>query len=168
MEMQNASLDASFWNCAFKVHLVGYIFDLFQVYCCAAVESEILAGDPRRPELVFPQAALFVALKEKIHRAEPGSPIGLFGYGERYAIALAQEKNWALLINDGRAYEFASQLGVKCLSVPELAALLCASGRITPDAALTCFKLLRSTTNPRLIERGIRIVEQLKRKEGDK
>ncbi len=106
----------------------------FQAHSCwavhyrRAVEQEIVTTDPDETPLVYPQAMLFMVLKEdgRLHQADPEEPLELFGAGEAHAIALARERSlrpgsvqaWVLLINDTRPLQFAQSLGIDCVAVP--------------------------------------------------
>ena len=120
----DASLDTSFWNIASQIGVAPYLFEFFQVHYCQAVADEIVTTDPAESALIYPQAMLFKVLSEdgRLHRAEPVSPLALFGSGEAHAIALAHERGRVLLINDFRPLQFARSLGVRRI---KRACLLC-------------------------------------------
>ncbi len=169
MALQNASLDTSFWNIAAQIGVVPYLFSFFQVHYCRAVEREIITTDPDETPLVYPQAMLFTVLKEdgRLHQAEPEEPLELFGVGEAYAIALARERSWVLLINDTRPLQFAQSLDVKCVAVPDFCVLLYSQGKITYAAVRGYLRRLASTTNPTLIAQAEQIVDEIAAKRGE-
>ncbi len=75
MQIVNASLDTSFWNIASQIGVVPYLFTYFRVHYCQAVEQEIITTDPNETPLVYPQAMLFMVLKEdgRLHLADPNT-----------------------------------------------------------------------------------------------
>lgn len=156
MELQDASLDTSFWSIAAQIGVVPYLFAFFRVNHCTAVENEIVTTSPDRTPLVYPQAMLFTVLKEdgRLHRAEPVAPIKSFGIGEAHAIALARERSWILLINDTRPMQFAQSLGIRCVSVPAFCVLLYAERKITLAAVRGYLRRLATTTSSHLIRQA--------------
>lgn len=169
MTKQNASLDTSFWNIAAQIGVVPYLFSFFKVHYCAAVEREIVATDPDETSLIYPQAMLFMVLKEdgRLHHMEPETPERLFGVGEAHAIALARERSWILLINDYRPMQFAQSLGVRCVSVPAVCVLLYAEEKITLLAAQGYLRRLATTTSSHLIRQAEASIDQIARKRGE-
>lgn len=167
--MLSASLDTSFWNIAGQLGVVPYLFDYFMVYYCDVVEREIVTTDPAETPLVYPQAMLFQVLKEdgRLHLRNPEKPLSFFGRGEAHAIALAVEQSWVLLINDGRPLTFAQNLGIRCVSVPDLCVLLYAQGKISHNALLGYLQRLASTTSNWLIERGRQYAHEIAVLRGD-
>ena len=163
MALLDASLDTSFWNIAAQIGVIPYLFSFFKVHYCQAVEQEIITTDPDETPLVYPQAMLFIVLKEdgRLHQAEPEDPVELFGSGEAHAIALAREQSWTLLINDARPLEFAQSLGIECVAVPDFCVLLYSQGKITYPAVRGYLGRLRPTTSPSLIHRAEQIVEEI-------
>lgn len=151
--IHNASLDTSFWTCATPIGVIPYLFDFFCVYYCTSVENEIVTTDASKTSLIYPQAQLYLLLKEdgRLHHQEPQKPLTQFGIGEAHAIALALEKDWVLLINDRRPRAFARALGIQTISVPAFCVFLYASGKITRSAVNGCLKRLAPTTSPVLI-----------------
>lgn len=97
----------------------------------------------------------------RLHLAEPERPMLRFGLSEAHAISLALERNWLLLINDSRALEFAEQLGISALSVPDFCVLLFAEGKITLAAAQGYIQRVSTTTSSRLTRRAIESLAQL-------
>ena len=136
----DASLDTSFWNMATRIGVVPYLFSFFRVYYCHAVEKEIVTTDPEETSLVYPQAMLFMVMKEdgRLHAAEPKIPLSRYGVGEAHAIALARENKWVLLINDTRPSQFAVGLGLQTVAVPDFCVLLYSQGKITFPAVRGC------------------------------
>jgi predicted nucleic acid-binding protein len=167
--MLDASLDTSFWNIASKVGVIPYLFSFFHVYYCEAVEHEIVTTDPEETPLVYPQAMLFMVLKEdgRLHQKEPERPMSLFGVGEAHAIAVAREQSWILLINDARPLAFAQSLGILCVCVPDFCVLLYAQSKITYAAIQGYLKRLSSTTSPTLMQKAEAVVTLLAQAKGD-
>lgn len=169
MSLLNASLDTSFWNIAAQIGVVPYLFSFFKVHYCQAVEQEIVTTDPDETPLIYPQAMLFIVLKEdgRLHQAEPEEPLELFGTGEAHAIALAREQAWVLLINDARPLEFAQSLGIDCVAVPDFCVLLYSQGKITYPAVRGYLRRLAPTTSPTLIQQAEQVVDEIANKRGE-
>lgn len=165
----DASLATSFWNIASQIGVVPYLFSYFRVHYCESVEHEIVTTDPGETPLIYPQAMLFMVLKEdgRLHHQEPDKPMPLFGVGEAHAIALARERSWALLINDARPLAFAQSLNIPCVNVPDFCVLLYAQEKITHMAVQGYLKRLTMTTSPTLIQRAEAIVTLLAQDKGD-
>lgn len=159
----NASLDTSFWTISSQIGLAPYLFDFFHVYYCQSVRAEIITTDPAETRLVYPQAMLFTVFETdgRLHHAEPEKPISLFGVGKAHAIALAQENQWLLLINDHRPLNFAISLGVQCICIPDFCLLLYAEGKITERAARGYLERIRATTSPKLINQAFDTLDAL-------
>lgn len=97
-------LDTSFWAVGFKVGLLGCAMRTFSIVVPSAVEAEIRATDPRYPQRLYPDTALFDQVRDQFQSPpdpEPG-PLGRFGAGEAAAIALSHSIGAMLLINDRR------------------------------------------------------------------
>ncbi|MCC9076248.1 hypothetical protein FKZ61_009010 [Litorilinea aerophila] len=169
MALLDASLDTSFWNIAAQIGIAPYLFSFFRVYYCRAVEQEIVTTDPDETSLIYPQAMLFMVLKEdgRLYPAEPEEPLHIFGTGEAHAIALARERSWILLINDVRPLEFARSLGIECVAVPDFCILLYSQGKITYSAVRGYLRRLTMTTSPKLIQQAEQIVEEIASKRGE-
>jgi len=133
------------------------------------VEQEIVTTDSDETPLVYPQAMLFIVLKEdgRLHQAEPEEPLEMFGAGEAHAIALARERSWILLINDARPLEFAQSLGIGCVTVPDFCVLLYSQGKITYPAVRGYLRRLAPTTSPSLIQQAEQIVDEIAKKRGE-
>ncbi len=169
MALRNASLDTSFWNIAAQIGVIPYLFSFFKVHYCRAVEQEVVTTDPDETPLVYPQAMLFMVLREdgRLHQAEPEEPLEMFGTGEAHAIALARERSWILLINDARPLEFAQSLGIECVAVPDFCVLLYSQGKITYPAVRGYLRRLAPTTSPGLIHQAEQIVDEIADKRGE-
>lgn len=169
MALLNASLDTSFWTLAAQIGVAPYLFSFFRVHACSAVEQEIVSTDPGETPLVYPQAMLFLVLKEdgRVQRAEPEEPLRLFGPGEAHTIALARERSWVLLLNDARPLTFAQSLGLSCVAVPDFCMLLYSQGKITYPATRGYLRRLAPTTSPALIRQAEQLVEEIARMRGD-
>ena len=167
--MLDASLDTSFWNVAAQIGVVPYLFAFFRVHYCQAVEDEIVTTDPNETPLIYPQAMLFKVLKEdsRLHHAEPQQHLALFGDGEAYAISLAQDRSWVLLINDYRPLQFARSLGIQCVSAPDFCVLLYAEARVTLRAVRGYLRRLTPTTSPSLLREAEAVVTDIARKRGE-
>jgi predicted nucleic acid-binding protein len=167
--MLDASLDTSFWNIATQIGVAPYLFAIFRVYYCRAVEREIVTTDAGETSLIYPQAMLFRVLQEdgRFSLAEPQKPLSLFGTGEAHAIALAYEHSWLLLINDARPLQMALSLGIKCVAVPDFCVLLYSQGKITRLAVQGYLRRLASTTQPALIQQAQRIADLIAGERGE-
>lgn len=157
----NASIDTSFWNIAAQIGVVPYLFSFFNIFYCDAVEREIVTTDPNETPLIYPQAMLFMVLKEngRFHHAEPETPLEMFGTGEAHAVALARERAWLLLINDVRPLQYAQALGVNSVAVPDFCVLLYSQGKITLPAVRGYLRRLSLTTSPELIKHAEQFVD---------
>lgn len=166
----NASLDTSFWTIAAQIGVVPYLFAYFRIHYCRAVEAEIIATDPHETPLIYPQAMLFQIMQEdnRLHRIEPENPLTQFGAGEAYAIAVAFEQGWALLINDYRPLQWARTLGLSCISVPDFCVFLYAEEKISLRAVNGYLQRLASTTSPKLIRLAEQIVVNIAADRGEK
>jgi len=167
--MLNVSLDTSFWNIATQVGVVPYLFALFRVHYCRAVEDEIVTTYPDETPLIYPQAMLFKVMQEdgRLYHAEPERPLAQFGAGEAGAIALAQERGWVLLINDYRPLQLAQSLGLHCVSVPDFCVLLYAERKITYRAVKGYLRRLASTTSPALIRMAEQVADEIARERSE-
>ena len=167
--MLNASLDTSFWNIAAQIGVVPYLFALFRVHYCRAVEDEIVTTDPDETPLIYPQAMLFKVMQEdgRLHHTEPERPLAQFGAGEAGAIALAKEREWVLLINDYRPLQLAQSLGLHCVSVPDFCVLLYAERKITYRAVKGYLRRLTFTTSPSLIRLAKQVTDEIAKERGE-
>ena len=167
--MIDASIDTSFWNMAAQIGVIPYLFTFFHVHYCQAVEDEIVTTNPDETPLIYPQAMLFKVMQEdgRLHLAEPERPLTQFGAGEANAIALAQEREWVLLINDYRPLQLAQTLGLHCISVPDFCVLLYAECKITYRAVKGYLRRLATTTSPSLIQLAERVVDEIARERDD-
>lgn len=168
--IRNASLDTSFWNMAAQIGVVPYLFSFFRIYYCHAVEAEIVTTNPEETPLIYPQAMLFQIMKEdgRLHWAEPNQPLSLFGIGEASAIALAQEREWILLINDYRPLQLAQSLGIQYMSVADFCVFLYAESKITYRAVKGYLQRLAPVTSPNLIYLAGRAADEIAEDRGEK
>ena len=134
-----------------------------------AVEDEIVTTDPNETPLIFPQAMLFKVMQEdgRLHSVELEHPLTKFGTGEANAIALAQEREWVLLINDYRPLLLARSLGLRCVSVPDFCLLLYAERQITYRAVKGYLRRLAATTSPALIQLAEQAADVIARERGE-
>jgi predicted nucleic acid-binding protein len=165
----NASIDTSFWNMAAQIGVAPYLFSFFKIFYCKAIEQEIITTDADETPLVYPQAMLFMVLKDdgRFHYAEPEAPLELFGTGEAHAIALARERSWILLINDVRPLQYAQALGINCVAVPDFCVLLYSQGKVTIPAVRGYLRRLSATTSPALIQHAEQLVDIIAKKRGE-
>lgn len=166
--IHNASLDTSFWNAANQIGVIPYLFSLFRVHYCTAVEHEIVTTNPDETPLIYPQAMMFQIMQEdnRLYRADPTTPLGLFGTGEAHAIALAIEHQWVVLLNDVRPFIYARALGLRCVSVPSFCVMLFSQGKITYAAVTGYLNRLRTITSPKLITEAQLVIDQLTKSRG--
>jgi len=95
-----AVLDASFWINAVRAGLAAYLTDFFSLTAPPRVVEEVTALLDRAPA---PEAAvMFRDWQQRgiVEVVAPGEPLDRFDVGENQAIALAQERNWTLLIDN--------------------------------------------------------------------
>lgn len=169
MTLLNASLDTSFWTYASQIGVAPYLFTFFQVYYCQAVKNEIITTHPSETTLIYPQAMLFMVFEEdgRLKPIEPQKPLSIFGVGEAHAIAVAKERQWILLINDGRPLVYARSLGITTVSVPGFCVLLYAKGMITLNAVTGFMKRLSTTTSAALIAEATHTVAEIAKQRGE-
>lgn len=112
---------------------------------------------------------LFKVMQEdgRLHHAEPERSLTQFGVGEAGAIALAQERGWALLINDYRPLQLAQSLGLHCISVPDFCVLLYAERKITHRAVKGYLRRLTSTTSPALTRLAEQVTDEIAKERGE-
>lgn len=105
---KQATFDSSFWAHAVYLDLTAFLLDDFELFCTPAVAQELGHDNPTSLKL----KALLT--DGRIGRATPRrETVARYGKGERAAINLALEKKWLLLIDDGKPYEAAQQVGVE-------------------------------------------------------
>jgi len=169
MALLNASLDTSFWSIGAQIGIIPYLFSYFRIHYCQVVEQEIVTTDPDETPLIYPQAMLFLVLKEdgRLHQTEAEAPLELFGIGESHAIALARERSWVLLINDTRPLQYAQSLGIHCVAVPDFCVLLYSQGKITFPATRGYLRRLAPTTAQAVIQNAEQIVHEIAGKRGE-
>ena len=111
---------------------------------------------------------LFKVLQEsgRFQLEEPQKPLTRFGVGEAYAIALALEQNWALLINDRRPLLFAEALSIRCMSVADFCVILYAESKITYAACQGFLKRLTPSTSSGLILRAEQVLAGIAKQRG--
>jgi predicted nucleic acid-binding protein len=156
-------LDTSFWTVGFKVGLVGYVLQLFEIVVPRAVEREIMYADRQYPARDYPNTALFREVRELMAEpAEEPPPLRVFGGGEAAAIPLARQLNATLLVNDRRPVTFARNLGIRVTTVPDMIVFL-RSREFIPEhmarAMLTTSQ--RHGTSPVLVEAAEQLLSAL-------
>lgn len=169
MTLLDASLDTSFWTYASQIGVAPYLFTFFRVYYCQAVKNEIITTHPSETTLIYPQAMLFMVFEEdgRLKSIEPQKPLSIFGVGEAHAIAVAKERQWILLINDGRPLVYARSLGITTVSVPGFCVLLYAKRMITLNAVTGFMKRLSTTTSAALIAEATHTVAEIAKQRGE-
>ena len=152
-----AVLETSFWVLAYRAEIAANCLDLFDIVVPDAVADEILAkqsGAAAARE--YPYATLFRHLRQQLTRPTVHvTPVGRFGPGEAHAIALAQELNAVLLINERPGLQFARNLGLDAASVPSVIVLLRSQGVISDRAARRKLGLIAANTAPAIIDEAL-------------
>jgi len=168
---QAASLDTSFWSVGAIGNVLQYTFEFFEVYVSDAVRAEILTPNPRYPGVVYPEAQLFKVF-EADGRFRPGNPdpasvLPMFGHGEAQAIGFAQEQGMWVLINDERPRQYALQLGLTAVAVPEFVVLLYDRGFIHMASARRIMETIRLKTSARIMAEAETALRRLATAKGD-
>lgn len=138
---------------AWRADIAANCLDLFQMIPPKAVEKEIQEKDPLVPAGEFPYATLFRHLRDKMvdpPNPEP-APLNLFGPGEAAAIALAQQLDLALLVNEAKAMKYATNIGLTTITVPATIVVLYRHGVISNKAAWRKLELLQGNTATEII-----------------
>ena len=121
MQKQSAVMETSFWVLGHRVDVLSYLLRFFTIFVPEAVRTEVLAPDPRYPQRVYGYQEMFRLLEGQggLSIRNPTQQVPQFHAGEAAALALAQEEDLWLLINEQRALTFARQRGLKAVTVPE-------------------------------------------------
>lgn len=166
-EPQDAVLDASFWINAERAGLAPYLLEYFSITAPPRVEAElmVLLGPGLDPP---PAATLFAEWRRRgqIQIASPQQSFSRFDPGENEAIALAQERGWVLLIDNGAPRDFGrGPLGLRVVDSPAFAVLLYDQGRLT--YAQTVAALHRTRAARRVVREALLLLTRLARRKGD-
>lgn len=166
MDKQDAALDASFWINGHRGGLLDFLLDYFDLFVPSIVVKEIEYSLPTTGELT-PAGALFQAWRHSGHITvqDPQRLVDWFHTGENAAIALAIERNCALLIDDNAPYHFAKSQGLTVIGTPDLVVMLYAWGQLDYDRALAIMRHLRA--HKHLTRTAMIMLELLARTKGE-
>lgn len=148
-----AAMDASFWNVAFHAGALGYALQFHELHAPSAVDTEINSETPPRQR---PKAALFNAFRAAgvVRVTDPRRiTVDLYGPGERAVLSLGRERQWPVLINDGRPHAYARlQLQLDAVSVPELLVLAVYAEWLPRNEALAMLQSIAPLTGATLMQ----------------
>jgi predicted nucleic acid-binding protein len=158
-----AVLETSFWVAAYRAEVAANCLDLFEIIVPRAVEAELLGVQASAPSREYPYATLFRHLRSQMSGPPVPTPpsLRLFGAGEAEAIPLALALNARLLINERRAAQYATSLGIEVRTVPGVIVALSAQGVISLRAARTKLRLIESITAREIMGGALRALEAL-------
>jgi predicted nucleic acid-binding protein len=153
MEKQPAVIDTSFWVLGHRVDVLSYLFRFFTVYVPDAVRVELIAPDPRYPQRVYGYQELFRLLEGQgvLLCHNPTQPLPQFHAGEAAAVALAQQEDWWLLLNEQRALAYARQQALKAVTVPEFIVYLYEAQLLSYRSALAKLDGIAANTGQRVM-----------------
>jgi predicted nucleic acid-binding protein len=136
MGKQNAVLDASFWINAHHGGLLDHLPDYFNLFAPTAVIQEIEYAPPGVGQLT-PAGETFRRWRqsEQLKVQDPTKSVDWFHPGENAAIGLAQERGYALLIDDQAPYHLAKARGLPVIASADFVILLYADRLLSYDAA---------------------------------
>lgn len=164
---QNASLDASFWFNACEARVIGFLLNYYNLFVCRAVADEILYV---KQVLGLPSTAceLFSDWQKQgiVTLAEPQRPVDWFDSGENQAIALAMERGYRLLIDDGAPYNYAKSKEITVHGTAEFIVFLYRRDLLTYKDALT--RIAGLEINKRLQRVAMRALALLAQAKGDR
>jgi predicted nucleic acid-binding protein len=160
-----AVVDTSFWVAACRADVAANCLDLFDIVVPVAVEAEILSRPESTPQREYPYATLFRHLRTQMRDAPAyvSTTVHRFGRGEAEALGLAAQLGATLLINERPAAEYALQIPIPIVTVPEVVVALVANGVISLRAAGRKLDLIEGLTSPRFIakaRRGLGLFEE--------
>jgi predicted nucleic acid-binding protein len=161
-----AILDASFWINIVRMDLASHLVDYFVLYVPPRVTQE-LAAPLGRSQIPQP-AALFQEWTQRqlVHVEYPNLTFGRFDAGENEAIALALERDWALLIDNSAPRDWSrGRLHLRVIDSPAFAVFLYDQWRIEyPDAVAA---LARSQAARRVVREALIVLVDLAKRRGD-
>ncbi len=134
MSKLNAVLDSSFWINAHRGGLASYLSEYFAMFAPEVVAEEVehrstITGLLTAAGLLFRQWRL----AGQIVIQNPEQSIDWFDPGENAAIALALERDYWLLMDNGNPYHMARSQGLRVVKTPDLAVFLFDIGELTYD-----------------------------------
>jgi len=147
-----AVLDTSFYIHLVKIDLIDIFLNFYKIIVCSKVKEEITYFIYR--DLYLPKdIELFLKFeKSDIIRIEnptkiPKSLISEVSNnsGEMYAIALAQEKNSIVFIDNGRPYKYCLKNKILCSNIVEFLLYLYTNRIITKREILNKIKIIENT-----------------------
>ena len=153
----SAVFDTSFWVHVYGLGLLSLVLRQFMLHYTTAVAAEL-------PE-AFASGREFwrLARDGEVRLAEPRlSRVERFGAGERATISVALEhREWVLLLDDRRAFEYAAGLGLRVLCTPLLIVALREDGELDLAAAGQLLDRLAAmgTMSPVLVELSRRLLK---------
>lgn len=157
-------LDASFWINADRSGLTRYLLDYFELSTPPMVADELTRSQAPQPR---PAQATFVFWRDRgdIRVIAPQTSFERFDAGENEAIALARERDWALLIDDAAPRHFSrGPLRLRVIDSPAFAVFLYDQGRLSYVEAIGA--LLRSHAGRGMVNEALVVLETLARRRG--
>jgi hypothetical protein len=150
-----AVLDASFWIDAVRAAIAPYLTDYFSLAAPPRVAQELTAllglAYPPEPAVRFQDWQG----RGLIESVAPQQVVERFDAGENEAIALAQERRWVMLIDNGAPRDWSrGPLGLRVIDSPAFAVFLYDRGRLDfhqVTAALTQTQAARHIVREALI-----------------
>jgi hypothetical protein len=153
-----AVLDTSFWIHSFRSGLFAYLFDYLDVYVPEAVAREAMPTIPSLPTVVLPNVQLFRLLVRvnliHVKKLVDVPPLA-FHVGETEAIALAQQREYVLLIDDYEPFMYATQHGIQTLCLADFVVQLNHDKVITLQMARKHLEALKNELRDSLVTRSL-------------
>lgn len=166
VERVDAVLDASFWINAERSGLTPHLLDYFRLFVPPLVARELRVLVERVADP--PPAATLFAVWQGLGHVEVVPPTWMFARfdaGEDEAIALAQERDWVLLIDDARPRDYSrGPLRLRVFDSPAFAVLLYQQGRLSYETVVAA--LQRSQANRRVVTDALISLERWHRRRG--
>lgn len=155
-----AVLDTSAWVAAHRAQVAANLFDLFMLLVPEAVADEIAARHPAFPSWEFPHATLFRILRPRMRilGADEVTPLPIPGPGEAAALAVAQARRALVLVNEWRAVEYATDLGLQTITIPTVIVRLHLAGVMSRAAAEAKLSAISNMTTRSYIDEAQRLI----------
>lgn len=159
---QNASLDTSFWINCYRIGILHYVFEYFNIFANREVMREILY--PIAIGIVSEDAHIFKERlnQEKIIIKNPVHTTDIFHMGESLAIVLSEENDFVLLIDNGAPYNYAKSKNIKVVCSPMFVVFLFSQGKIKYSEAKLKLRELKKYIKDNIINESERILTILK------
>lgn len=161
-----AVLDASFWINAVRAGITPYFRDYFTLATAPRVAAELTArlGQTHPPEA----AVLFQDWQQRglVQVVAPHGTLDRFDAGENEAIALAQERGWVLLIDNGAPRDFSrGPLDLRVIDSPAFTVFLYDRGHL--DYRQASAALAQSQAARRIVREALILLAETARRKGE-